>query len=156
MYGVNGQLQTYTAVVFGCQSSAPTVSWKHQTRQPHWPKLEAPLWTTFTKSNIFPSSMRVRTILCVCRFVHAHTCMFVCVRKKERDWAEREGGMSNTNNIPLPLLALPAALSHCLYFFFTALLGAHLQSAQKRRPCVLPLSFNCKDVKYFRRSAALA
>lgn len=57
--------------------------------------------------------------------------------------------MSNTNNIPLPLLALPAALSHCLCFFFTALLRAHLQSAQKERSHVFPLSLNSKDVKYF-------
>lgn len=37
-------------------------------------------------------------------------------RNKRRGEREklREGGMSNTNNIPLLLLALPAALSHCL------------------------------------------
>lgn len=52
----------------------------------------------------------------------------VCVKDRERDrerggrdreTTEREGGMSNTNNIPVLLLALPAALLHCLFFFFT-------------------------------------
>lgn len=47
--------------------------------------------------------------------------------RRERERLNREGGMSNTNNIPLPLLALPAALLHCLFSFCaTSLFTSHL------------------------------
>lgn len=49
-----------------------------------------------------------------------NACVHVCVCVKERGWSVREEGMSNTSNIPLPLLALPAALLHCLFFLFVA------------------------------------
>lgn len=77
--------------------------------------------------------------LCVCVSLHAD--VHVCVSKKERlrDWAEREGGMSNTNNIPLPLLALPAALSHCLSLFSRLCLEL-TYSPHKRKDCMCFLS----------------
>lgn len=41
--------------------------------------------------------------------------------------------MSNTNNIPLLLLALPAALLHCLFFFCVTSLCSEVTYSQKVR-----------------------
>lgn len=65
---------------------------------------------------------------CVPVCAREHACVCVCVSETEGDWTEREGGMSNTSNIPLPLLAPPAALYIVFSsFFFVAYLDrSHL------------------------------
>lgn len=44
-------------------------------------------------------------------------CACACVFKRERGRDTTEGGMSNTNSIPMFLLPQPAALKHCVLVF---------------------------------------